>query len=93
MGEGDVIRTPVSDGVTLKETSGVLLVTLVWVCLDLSGGGGTGSHSSLFFFFFFLNPISRFFPLLLKVRCVGLVAPSGEVEDRNRLNNPGLIFC
>lgn len=39
MGEGDVIRTPVSDGVTLKETSGVLLVTLVWVCLDLSGGG------------------------------------------------------
>ena len=54
MGEGDVIRTPVSDGVTLKETSGVLLVTLVWVCLDLLGGGGaldpTVLSSSFFFF-------------------------------------------
>lgn len=92
MGEGDVIRTPVSDGVTLKETSGVLLVTLVWVCLDLSGGGHWIPQFSLFLLFF-LNPISRFFPLLLKVRCVGLVAPSGEVEDRNQLNNPRLIFC
>lgn len=54
MGEGDVIRTPVSDGVTLKETSGVLLVTLVWVCLDLSGGEGGHwiPQFSLFLLFF-----------------------------------------
>lgn len=62
MGEGDVIRTPVSDGVTLKETSGVLLVTLVWVCLDLSGGeGGHWIPQFSLFLLFFLNPISRFF--------------------------------
>lgn len=69
MGEGDVIRTPVSDGVTLKETSGVLLVTLVWVCLDLSGGGGTGSHSSLFFFFFFLTQFLGFFSTFKGLVC------------------------
>lgn len=37
-GEGNFTQTPVGAGVTLKETSGVLLVTLVWVYL--SGGGG-----------------------------------------------------
>lgn len=61
MGEGDVIRTPVSDGVTLKETSGVLLVTLVWVCLDLSGGGALDPTVLSFSSFFFLTQFLGFF--------------------------------